>query len=204
MLLDGSDDRPGDVFLRAWRGGPLALDVTVPHVLTQRTPASAEGLHAMEAAVARKEAKYSVRCRDAGVGFSVLAFDTLGAVLPATEAFLKAMFKEAALRDVCPDVRYVQKAWHRVVVPLQVDVARQVLARSFEPSLDCLSKEVYVSPPVPAPRVVPVSLGLPRARSPLAACGPTAHPRRRFLLYPWLRFHRYLVSFHPHPSGLTL
>jgi hypothetical protein len=122
-LLDGSDDRPGDVYLSAWRGGGLAVDVTVPHVITQRTPATATGFHAMESVRTRKEHKYLARCREAGLGFTVLAFDTLGASHPSTVAFLDEVFKEASRREVCPDPRYASRAWDRVVVPLQVDVA---------------------------------------------------------------------------------
>ena len=99
LLLDGSDDRPGDVYL-----------ATVPHVLTSQTPARATGFHAMEAARSRKERKYLERCRTAGVGFSVLAFDTLGASHPGTEEFLKEVFKEASRREVRPDPRYASRA----------------------------------------------------------------------------------------------
>jgi hypothetical protein len=51
-------------------------------------------LHAMRA---RKEKKYLERC--AGVGFTALAFDTLGAAHPATVEFLGEV-KEANRRDV--------------------------------------------------------------------------------------------------------
>ena len=50
LLLQKSDERPADILLTAWRGGALALDVTVPHVRTKRTPESAKGLHAMDLA----------------------------------------------------------------------------------------------------------------------------------------------------------
>lgn len=151
FLLEGSEDRPGDVYLAAWRGGGVALDVTVPHILTQSTPASASGLHAMGAAKIRKEAKYLERCRASGIGFSVLAFDTLGAVHPDTSEFLGEVFKEALRRDPCPDPRYASHAWDRLVVPLQVDVARQLLARAVESSVEVLSTPVYLSRPVAAP-----------------------------------------------------
>src|SRR5690606_3876295 len=114
----------------AWRGGGVALDVTVPHVLTKRTPSSATGLHAMEAARARKLTKYQESCRSAGFAYTVLAFDTLGAAHPDTEAFLSEVFKEAGRRELSSDPRYAPHAWDR---PLQVDVARQVLARVVDP-----------------------------------------------------------------------
>ena len=58
--------------------------MTVPHIKTKRTPDSATGLFAMEEAIARKQKKYATRCQDAGMSFSVLAFDTLGAAHPTT------------------------------------------------------------------------------------------------------------------------
>ena len=138
LLLQKSDERPADILLTAWRGGALALDVTVPHVRTKRTPESAKGLHAMEVAISRKEAKYLARCQEAGLNFSVLAFDTLGAAHPQTAAFLRAMFNDARRRSLCPDWRYIEQAWHRVMVPLQIDVARQILARNVQPELESL------------------------------------------------------------------
>src|SRR6185369_2327866 len=110
----------------------------------------------MEAARAGKVQKYGGRCRAAGIGFSVLAFDTLGATHSSTQDFLKGVFKEAQRREICPDVRYASRAWDRVVVPLQIDVARQLLARTVAPTLECLSRPVFVSPSVAVPRVVPV------------------------------------------------
>jgi hypothetical protein len=148
LLLQKSDERPADIFLTAWRGGAHALDVTVPHVITKTTPSSAQGLFAMEQAMSRKQAKYLERCKDRGLGFSVLAFDTLGATHPVTATFLKAMFKDAKRRELCPDWKSVPQAWNRVIVPLQVDVARQILSRSVAPSLDALSTPVFVPPAV--------------------------------------------------------
>jgi hypothetical protein len=117
----------------------------------------------MEAMRARKEKKYLERCRAAGIGFTALAFDTLGAAHPVTEGFLGEVFKEANRRDVCPDPRYASRAWDRVVVPLQVDVARQVLARRMEPTPEVLSVPVHLSPPVAVPCLCPA----PRSFGPL-------------------------------------
>ena len=58
----------------------------------------------MESVRSRKELKYLARCRAAGIGFTVLAFDTLGATHPSTVAFLDEVFKEASRR------RYASKA----------------------------------------------------------------------------------------------
>ena len=146
LLLQKSDERPADIFLTAWRGGAHALDVTVPHVITKRTPAKAEGPHAMEGAIARKKAKYLARCKESGLNFSVLAFDTLGATHPDTVSFLRAMFKDAKERELCPDWKSIPQAWNRVIVPLQIDIARQVLARRVAPSLEELSTPVFVPP----------------------------------------------------------
>ena len=151
LLLQKSDERPADILLTAWRGGALAIDVTVPHVKTKSTPENAVGLHAMQVAMQRKRTKYLERCEEVGLNFMALAFDTLGAVHPEAKEFLGVMFKDAMSRQLCPDQRYIEQAWHRVVVPLQVDVARQILARSVPPSLETLSRPVFVGPSVPCP-----------------------------------------------------
>jgi hypothetical protein len=151
LLLQKSDERPADILLTAWRGGALAIDVTVPHVKTKSTPENAVGLHAMQVAMQRKRTKYLERCEEVGLNFMALAFDTLGAVHPEAKEFLSVMFKDAMSRQLCPDQRYIEQAWHRVVVPLQVDVARQILARSEPPSLETLSRPVFVGPSVPCP-----------------------------------------------------
>jgi hypothetical protein len=157
-----SDDRPADILLTAWRGGALALDATVPHIRTKRTPENATGLHAMDVAVARKKSKYLDRCQEAGLNFAVLAFDTLGATHPECEDFLRAIFKDARDRALCPDWRYMDLAWHRVVVPLQVDVARQIIARCVPPELETLNKTVVVAPSVPCPSIALEYVPLPR------------------------------------------
>ena len=77
----------------------------------------------------RKRTKYEARCKEVGINFMALAFDTLGAVHPEAKEFLSVMFNDAMSRQLCPDRRYIEQAWHRVVVPLQVDVARQILAQ---------------------------------------------------------------------------
>jgi len=140
LLFQKSDERPADILLTAWRGGGLAMDVTVPHVKTKRTPENATGLHAMEVAIVRKRVKYFARCQEVGLNFAVLAFDTLGATHPDTAKFLREMFKDAKSRSLCPDWKYTQQAWCRVIVPLQVDVARQILARSVQPEIEDLNK----------------------------------------------------------------
>jgi len=116
----------------------------------------------MEAVRARKERKYLERCRAAGIGFTALAFDTLGAAHPVTVEFL-GRFLADNRRDVCPDPRYTSRAWDRLVVPLQVDVARQVLARRSEPTPEVLSVLVHLSPAVAVPCLAPV----PRPFGPL-------------------------------------
>ena len=128
---------------------------------TKRTPENATGLHAMEVAVARKKSKYLERCREAGLNFTVLAFDTLGAAHPECQEFLRTIFKDARDRALCPDWRYMELAWQRVVVPLQVDVARQILARSIPPDLETLSRVVEVAPSIPSPSI---ALSTPRCR----------------------------------------
>ena len=81
-----------------------------------------------------------VRCRDAGMGFSVLAFDTLGAAHPTTVSFLRGIFRDAKSKQICPDVAFSQKAWNRVVVPFQVDIARPwTIAQDFFPSFSLMS-----------------------------------------------------------------
>ncbi len=168
LLLQKSDERPADIFLTAWRGGAHALDVTVPHVITKRTPASAQGLHAMEHAIDRKKAKYFARCQEAGLNFSVLAFDTLGATHPDTVSFLRGMFKDAKSRELCPDWKSIPQAWYRVIVPLQVDVARQILARCVAPDLEALQTPVFV-PPAAAGATITLEFEAPPALAPLAA-----------------------------------
>jgi hypothetical protein len=101
----------------------------------------------------RKRTKYQARCQEVGINFMALAFDTLGAVHPEAKEFLSVMFKDAMSRQLCPDHRYIEQAWHRVVVPLQVDVARQILARSVPPSLETLSSTVFLGPSVPCPTI---------------------------------------------------
>jgi hypothetical protein len=173
LLLQKSDDRPADILLTAWRGGAHALDVTVPHVITKRTPANAVGLRGMEEAIARKRKKYFARCQDAGLNFTVLAFDTLGAVHPDTADFLRCMFKDAKERELCPDWKSIPQAWNRVVVPLQIDVARQILTRSLPPTLETLSSPVFVAPAVAGPTIT-VPLRAPPAPVPLALFSSTA------------------------------
>jgi hypothetical protein len=166
LLLQKSDERPADILLTAWRGGAHALDVTVPHVITKRTPASAVGHHAMDEAISRKKKKYFARCEDAGLNFTVLAFDTLGATHPDTVCFLRRMFKDAKERELCPDWKSIPQAWNRVIVPLQVDVARQILTRSLPPSLEALSSPVFVAPALAVPSIA-VMLEAPPAPLPL-------------------------------------
>jgi len=189
LLLQKSDERPADILLTAWRGGALAIDVTVPHVITKRTPDSAVGLHAMEAAMHRKRTKYQARCQEVGINFMALAFDTLGAVHPEAKDFLSVMFKDAMSRQLCPDHRYIEQAWHRVVVPLQVDVARQILARSVPPSLETLSSTVFLGPSVPCPTIALNLKALP-APAPLASfwisrSGLAPSPSSRFFSPPF-------------------
>src|SRR5271154_2939184 len=89
-------------------------------------------------------------CWQKGINFLVLAFDTLGATHPSTITFLKRMIKDAKNRALCPDWRYAEQAWARIVV-LQIDVARQILTRSVAPSLEVLQTPVEVVAQRPCP-----------------------------------------------------
>ena len=80
-LLEGSDDRPADVFLPAWSNGKGAcLDFTCTSAMQAALVegCAVDGAHAAEHAHQLKVRKYSARCEREGLVFIPMAVDTFG------------------------------------------------------------------------------------------------------------------------------
>jgi hypothetical protein len=81
FLLPGSDRRPADVYIPSWSGGlDCALDVTVINPLQKETiaGAAAESGHALRVAYRRKVLGAEAACRQQGIAFVPLAFESFG------------------------------------------------------------------------------------------------------------------------------
>ena len=90
-LLPGNISRPADIYVERWcpsTGSALALDVTVvsPLAPSMRRRVAAADTSAYAASVAEdaKRSKHLQACRQRGVTFIPLAFETLGAFGPAS------------------------------------------------------------------------------------------------------------------------
>ena len=79
MLLDGSRQKPADVFFTSWTDGtPLAVDVTGVDVLAPLPSGYTSVMDFVEARADAKRVKYKAQCDAVGVAFRPFVFGSVG------------------------------------------------------------------------------------------------------------------------------
>ena len=92
FLIPGSDRRPADILLPYWSSGrDVALDITVVNPIQQATmpEAAVTAGHALTYAYNRKVAKAGEACRQQGLAFIPLAFESFGGWHEVTHSEVK-------------------------------------------------------------------------------------------------------------------
>ena len=126
-------ERPADVLLcRAhdivtgaggMGNGRVALDVGIvcPQAASHLGDAAGESLGAAEAYVRAKCERHLIerRCREAGVVFQPMIFESLGGVSAEAERVIKCLNKRVAANTESPEGEVATQFWHRVSIDIQ-------------------------------------------------------------------------------------
>ena len=126
-------ERPADVLLTGARNvrtgaagvvsGKIALDVGIvcPQAQSHLSDAAGERLGAAEAYVKHKCGHHSVerRCRERGVVFQPMIFESTGGVSVEAEGVIKCLSKAVADNQDSPEGEVATLFWHRLAIDLQ-------------------------------------------------------------------------------------
>ena len=119
--IPGSQSRPADVYLPSWdRGRPAALDVSVISTLQRLTLSGAANVsgYALSVAEDRKRASHEASCRDVGVSFVPLIFESLGGLSDLGCKTLHSIGRQLGLRVGVPISDSVRHLFQRCSVCL--------------------------------------------------------------------------------------
>ena len=134
-------DRSADIYLPSWkRGCPAALDVTVISTLQQATVqgAAATQGHALLVGEERKLATYAAACREVGVSFIPLVFESLGGLSDAAADSIASVGRLLGQRLGTPPSESTRHLFQRCAITLWRGNAALWIRRCppYAPSVD--------------------------------------------------------------------
>ncbi|MEY3432080.1 MAG: hypothetical protein RL131_16 [Bacteroidota bacterium] len=130
-LISDNQSRPGDIFFPFWSfGRSLAMDISivVPTRFSDNIhSAEHNAQEALETAYQEKVKKHAENCRNHGIMFQPLIFDTAGSIHPQSYKFLLEIVKLRALRLGLSNSEALHQFFHRLSATLQIGNAQCIL-----------------------------------------------------------------------------
>ena len=120
-LLPGADRRPADVLIPNWaQGRDAALDITIIHPLQRETVtgASTNPGHALSHAYDRKIRGAWEDCRQAGIAFLPIVFESLGGVHKVAETEVRRLANAMASRSGQEEEEASRHSFNRISILL--------------------------------------------------------------------------------------
>ena len=120
-LLPGVDRRPADVLIPNWaQGRDAALDITIIHPLQRETVAGASTNpgHALSHAYDRKIRGAWEQCRQAGIAFFPIVFESLGGVHKVAETEVRRLANAMSSRSGQEEEEASRHSFNRISILL--------------------------------------------------------------------------------------
>jgi hypothetical protein len=125
-IVPDSSSRPADIFIPNWsRGRPAALDIHVISPMQQHVVerAAVTAGHALHIGVPRKLASHLSACRDVGVDFVPVVFETVGGAAGDSISIVRAIGRAIGQRSSSQDYSVATKQLFSRIAVMHLSIA---------------------------------------------------------------------------------